>query len=65
MDDFQGIRWEDQTEHQSTGYFVVCDLAYPEHLHDAHRDFPLAPEHVDITFSTLSPKAKGERQRKR
>jgi len=27
------------------GFFVECDLDYPERLHDAHADFPLAPEH--------------------
>ena len=27
----------------SVGYFLEVDLNYPVHLHDDHRDFPLAP----------------------
>jgi DNA polymerase type B, organellar and viral len=27
------------------GYFLEVDLAYPEHLHELHSDYPLAPEH--------------------
>ena len=38
-----------------TGYIIECDLQYPTHLHDAHNDYPLAPEHINITKETLSP----------
>ena len=37
-----------------TGYFVECDLRYPEHLHDAHNAYPLAPEHIRIHEDMLS-----------
>ncbi|XP_063419676.1 uncharacterized protein LOC134704824 [Mytilus trossulus] len=30
------------------GAMVECDLEYPEELHDAHNDYPLAPENVEI-----------------
>ena len=31
------------------------DLEYPDSLHDAHNDYPLAPEQMDITRDMLSP----------
>jgi hypothetical protein len=31
------------------------DLDYPAHLHDAHNDYPLAPEKMAITRDMLSP----------
>ena len=30
------------------GAMVECDLEYPQDLHDAHNDYPLAPENVEI-----------------
>ena len=37
-----------------TGYFIECDLRYPEHLHALHNAYPLAPEHVEIDSDILS-----------
>lgn len=37
------------------GYFVECDLHYPEHLHKLHSNLPLAPEVLEISFNNLSP----------
>ena len=31
------------------------DLHYPQHLHDAHDDYPLAPETMEIGFDMYSP----------
>ena len=50
------INWLAQREDQYTGYFVECDLEYPPELHDAHNDYPLAPERVAVTPSVLSEK---------
>ena len=37
------------------GYILQVDLEYPAHLHDAHNDYPLAPEKMKITRDMLSP----------
>jgi len=37
------------------GYFIECDLHYPEHLHSSHANFPLAPEILEVTYENLSP----------
>ena len=37
------------------GFIVECDLTYPEHLHDAHNDFPLAAEKMVVQKSEWSP----------
>ena len=36
------------------GYFVETDLSYPTHLHDDHRDFPLAPTKDFVEDAWLS-----------
>jgi len=30
------------------GYVMEVDLHYREHLHDAHSDYPLAPEAISV-----------------
>ena len=40
-----------------TGYILEVTLDYPEHLHVDHNSFPLAPEHVKIDETMLSPYA--------
>ena len=37
------------------GYILEVDLHYPPHLHDTHSDYPLAPEHLEITPEMYSP----------
>ena len=39
-------------------FFFQVDLEYPDYLHDAHRDFPLAPEKLIITREMLSDEMK-------
>ncbi|XP_046547498.1 uncharacterized protein LOC124257474 [Haliotis rubra] len=36
------------------GYILEVDLEYPSHLHDAHSDYPLAPESMIVTEDMLS-----------
>ena len=37
-----------------TGYILVCDLEYPDELHDMHDPFPLCPENVIIGEEDVS-----------
>ena len=39
----------------SFGYFVECDLYYPDQIHNSTKDFPLCPENIEITYDMLSP----------
>ncbi len=41
-----------------TGYFVECDLEYPQELHDKHNDYPLAPVKTCVKADMLSPHTK-------
>jgi hypothetical protein len=36
------------------GYILEVDMEYPEHLHDAHNDYSLAPETMEIPEAWLS-----------
>ena len=48
---------ERYADNPGRGCIVKCDLEYPEHLHDAHNDYPLAPERKLVTQDMLSPYA--------
>ena len=39
---------------QGKGLILEVDLDYPEHLHDEHNDYPLAPEKIEIQSHQLS-----------
>ena len=40
---------------EGIGYFIKCDLEYPNELHELHNDYPLAPEKLIIQDDWLSP----------
>jgi len=46
------------SETADTGYILEVDLEYPEHLHDHHCSFPLAPVTKNILEKDLSPYSK-------
>ena len=50
------IDWCAQSDDQDYGFTVECDLDYPQELHDAHNDYPLAPERVQVNYSCISKK---------
>ena len=54
--EWNDIEWKNQAENQSVGYFIECDLEYPEELHDMHNDYPLAPRREYVTFDMQSSK---------
>ena len=40
--------WDFITEENGIGCILEVDLEYPEDLHDAHNEYPLAPESLKI-----------------
>ena len=43
------------TDTQPIGYNFMVDLHYPSHLHDAHNDYPLCPESIQLSKKHSSP----------
>ena len=43
-DDVKSFDLETTTKSDDYDYILEVDLKYPEHLHDAHSDYPLAAE---------------------
>ena len=40
-------------ENSSIGYILEVGLNYPDHLHELHSDYPLAPKKFEIALKLL------------
>ena len=59
----QQVDWLAQTDDQPYGYFVECDLHYPDELHNHHNDYPLAAERIVVEDCLLSETQENIRER--
>ncbi|KAF0138063.1 MAG: hypothetical protein FD143_3726, partial [Ignavibacteria bacterium] len=53
-DEWAILDWPSIPDDSPIGYILECDLVYPAALHDAHNEFPLAPEKRFIQSEMLS-----------
>jgi hypothetical protein len=51
--EFEQIDWITLKKDSPVGYIIECDLDYPDELHDAHNEYPLAPERVKVCNGAL------------
>ena len=54
-DDIEALTVGELSDDAEDGYIFEVDLSYPQHLHDAHDDYPLAPEPLEIDRDMYSP----------
>lgn len=54
--EIDALDWKTLKKSSTRGFVIECDLDYPDELHDAHNDYPLAPERLKVCGSMLSTK---------
>ena len=53
-EEWEKIDWQRLGDESNQSFIIECDLEYPPELHDAHNDYPLAAERLDIQVELLS-----------
>jgi len=48
------VHIQDHPDDAPKGYILEVDLEYPEELHDAHNEYPLAPERLQVQDAWMS-----------
>ena len=48
QDEIQRFRLHEIAADSDNGYIIECDLAYRDHLHEEHNDYPMAAEHLGL-----------------
>ena len=56
--DIENFDFERLDYNQQLGYIFDVDLSYPEHLHDLHNSYPLAPQKLEFDETMLSDYSK-------
>jgi len=51
---FTAQHFLNMSDNQEDGCFIMCDLKYPQELHDLHNDLPLCPSQEQPQWSHLS-----------
>lgn len=58
QDEIESLDVENFNADEDVGLILEVDLSYPDHLHDKHKYYPMAPDNISITEDMLSPYAK-------
>ena len=56
--EIQNLNVKDYNANEDEGMILEVDIQYPQHLHDLHADYPLAPEQLVIKKEMLSQHSK-------
>ncbi|KAF8774810.1 hypothetical protein HNY73_017323 [Argiope bruennichi] len=57
-DEVQSFNLDDISPDSDIGYVLEVDLEIPSSQHERQNDWPMAPEHLTITYEMLSPYSK-------
>ena len=58
-DEIGNLNLQNIADDAETGYILEVDLEYPNHLHNSHSQYPLAPTSMTVQPDMLSPYSRG------